>query len=209
VAALLARVKPDDAIIPKLQSIIERQVGHMARMVDDLLDVTRASTGKLNLDLKPTDLATVLTRAVEQRHAAMDLRLQHFTSHVPLHPVTVRGDGDRLVQVVSNLLDNASRYTPNGGDIGLTLTVENNHALIVVRDSGIGISATALPTIFELFTQDRHAVGFNGAGLGIGLTVVHELVVAHGGTVTARSSGIGEGSEFVVSLPLLTAGVDS
>ena len=151
----------------------------------------------------------VFTRAVEQRQAALDLRLQRFTSTVPLHAVVVPGDADRLVQVVSNLLDNASKYTQNGGEVGLTLTVENAQAIIVVRDSGIGISAEALPHIFDLFTQDRHAVGFNGAGLGIGLTVVQELVTAHRGTVTARSAGIGQGSEFIVTLPLLTAHVGS
>ncbi len=204
VAALLARVPADDATLPKLQAIIERQVGHMARMVDDLLDVTRASTGKLRLEVRLIDMASVCSRSVEQRHAAMQLRLQRLATRMPAAPVMVEGDADRLVQVVSNLLDNASKYTPNGGEIGLELTVDTTHAHIRVSDSGIGIAPEALPAIFKLFAQDPRAVGFNGVGLGIGLTVVSELVHAHGGSVVAHSDGVGHGSAFVVSLPLRT-----
>ncbi len=205
VAAMLSRVKPDDTTLPKLQAIIERQVGHMSRMVDDLLDVTRANTGKLRLELAPTNLETVFARSLEQRQAALNLRLQRVTTRLPAAPVIVNGDADRLVQVVSNLLDNASKYSPKGGDVGIALIVDASHAHITVSDSGIGITAEAMPAIFDLFNQDHHAIDFSGAGLGIGLTVISELVQAHGGTVSARSAGTGHGSEFTVSLPLWSA----
>ena len=202
VAAMLARVQPDHPMLPKLQAIIERQVGHMNRMLDDLLDVTRVNTGKLRIALEPTDLSSIFLRSIEQRRAAMDVRLQRFTTDLPDVPVVVNADAGRMVQVVCNLLDNASKYTPNGGDIGLSLRVDDAHAIITVTDSGIGITAEALPGIFDLFAQDRHAVGFNGVGLGIGLTVVFELVLAHGGSVVAKSDGVGRGSAFIVTLPL-------
>lgn len=205
VAAMLARVTPDNPILPKLQAIIERQVGSMSRMLDDLLDVTRANTGKLRIDLSPTDLSKIFLRSIEQRRAAMDVRLQLFTTELPPEQVMVMADAGRMVQVVCNLLDNASKYTPNGGSIALSLRTDAAHAIITVTDSGIGITPEALPGIFELFVQDRHAVGFNDVGLGIGLTVVHELVQSHGGTVVARSDGIGKGSSFVISLPLTKA----
>lgn len=205
VAAVLARAQIDDPTLPKLQAIIERQVGHMSRMVDDLLDVTRANTGKLRLMIQVAELTEILARSIEQRRPGMDVRLQHFVTHMPSVPVVAMVDPARLVQIVCNLLDNASKYTPDGGDISLSLTVAGENAVITVTDGGIGISAEALPRIFELFTQDAHAVGFNGVGLGIGLTVVQELVHAHGGTVLAQSAGVGFGSQFVVTMPIVPA----
>ena len=202
VAALLARAQPDDPTLPKLHAIIERQVGHMSRMVDDLLDVTRASTGKLRLEMKVVELVDVLERSIEQRRPGMDVRMQSFVTQMPRLPLPALVDPVRLMQVVCNLLDNASKYTPNGGEIGLTLAAEGSNVVITVTDTGIGISAEALPHIFDLFTQDAHAVGFSGVGLGIGLTVVQELAHAHGGTVEAQSAGIGHGSRFIVTLPI-------
>ncbi len=202
VAAVLARLHPDDPMLPKLQAIIERQVGNMTRMLDDLLDVTRVSTGKLRINAESINLASVVQRAIEQRRAAIDARMQQFTADLPTAPVVLIADSQRIEQVLCNLLDNASKYTQNGGDIGLSLRVDDAHAIITVTDSGIGITAEALPGIFDLFAQDRHAVGFNGVGLGIGLTVVFELVLAHGGSVVAKSDGVGRGSAFIVTLPL-------
>lgn len=115
----------------------------------------------------------------------------------------VKGDPLRLIQVLGNLLGNAAKYTPAGGTVCLSVTAEDGVVKISVRDTGIGITAKALPFVFEPFVQDVHAVGFNGAGLGIGLTVVRELVEAHSGTVTGTSAGEGKGSEFVVKIPLL------
>jgi diguanylate cyclase len=145
----------------------------------------------------------VIAESIEACRPAIDLRLQRFTVQLPPVAVFVRGDAIRLTQIVTNLLDNASKYTPSGGDLSLALTSTGAQLSIVVSDSGIGIAPTALPIVFDLFAQDRHAVSFSSLGLGIGLTVVHELVTAHGGTVTAHSDGTGHGSQFVVTLPVI------
>lgn len=209
VAAMLAGAHSDTMNVPRLQAIIERQVVHMARLIDDLLDVSRIASGKLRLDMQRADLLVIVAEAIEACRPAMDVRLQAFSTQLPLLPVSVDADPLRLVQVLSNLLDNASKYTPKGGSIRLTVTVRDADVVIVVKDSGIGIPAESLPHIFELFAQDPHATGFNGAGLGIGLTVVRELVEAHGGTVLARAGADGVGSEFVVTLPRAAGGHES
>ena len=201
-AALMNRKHKDPAMLPRLQSIIERQVVHLARLVDDLLDVSRVSTGKLRLERQPMDLVAAIAAAIDACRPAMDTRLQSFTLHLPVGALDVHGDPVRLTQVLVNLLDNASKYTPKNGRIGLTVTLANAEIRISVTDTGIGITAAALPHVFEPFVQDPHAVGFSGVGLGIGLTVVRELVEAHGGRVVAHSDGAGLGSEFVVTLPL-------
>ena len=132
----------------------------------------------------------------------MDARLQHFRVDLPLQPVALEADAIRLNQILSNLLDNASKYTPDGGEISLVVHAHKDEVVIHVRDNGIGISKDALQRVFEPFAQDSHATGFNGQGLGIGLTVVKELVEAHDGTVVVTSAGIGLGSEFIVTFPL-------
>ena len=203
VSALLERLTVDDPMLPRLKAIIERQVDHMALLVDDLLDVSRAITGKLRLNLEVVTMGALVQEAVLASQTGIDLRHQAFKLEVPSHDVMVLGDHHRLVQVISNLLDNASKYTPTGGAISLTLTTDAHDVTLTVVDSGIGITAAALPGVFGLFAQDVHAVGYNGVGLGIGLTEVHELVLAHGGTVTAHSRGATQGSQFVVTLPLL------
>jgi signal transduction histidine kinase len=175
----------------------------MVRLVNDLLDMSRVNTGKLRIERKPVDLAGIIDEAVAACRPAMDTRLQHFSVQAPAHAVWLNADAVRLAQVLRNLLDNASKYTPNGGEIGLSVVVIDETVVMSVSDSGIGITAEALPRLFEPFVQDKHAIGFNGAGLGIGLTVVRELVHAHGGHVVASSAGTGLGSEFVVSLPLV------
>lgn len=202
VSALIERVQPDDAMLPRLRSIIERQVAHMTRLIDDLMDITRAETGKLRLALAPIEVAAVIAESIEACRPAMDLRLQTFTTSVTASSVPVLGDRVRLTQVFTNLLDNASKYTPDSGIISLVLSTDGENAVVTIADGGIGISGDAVPRIFELFAQDHHAVGFNGVGLGIGLSVVHSLVIAHGGSVQAFSAGPGMGSQFVVTLPL-------
>ncbi len=209
VSALLERLTVDDPMLPRLKAIIERQVDHMARLVDDLLDVSRAITGKLRLQLEVVSMAAVVHEAVAASQPGIELRRQTFTLELPLVEVTVLGDSLRLVQVIGNLLDNASKYTPNGGAISLAMTADDHEMTLTVQDSGIGITAAALPGVFGLFAQDVHAVGYNGVGLGIGLTVVHELVQAHGGTVTAHSLGATQGSQFVVTLPLVPRSLDT
>ena len=201
-AALLPQVRSEE--LPRMQAIIERQVAHMSRLVGDLLDVSRVNTGKLRLERRPMDLAETIGEAIEACRPAMATRLQEFDVDVPAGPLEVYGDSDRLAQVFSNLLDNAYKYTPPGGRIGLLVRVAGAAIVVTVSDSGIGITAEALPHVFDPFVQDTHAIGYNGAGLGIGLTVVRELVEAHGGTVVAASDGSGLGSRFVVTLPLVT-----
>lgn len=188
--------------LTRMQQIIEQQVTHMARLVSDLLDLSRSHTGKLRLHLRSVPLAVVVDEAVSASRPTMDTRLQHFRLQLPSQPIVLEADPIRLVQILCNLLDNASKYTPGGGEISLAASIEEETVVIRIADNGIGISAEALDSVFELFAQDTHATGFNCQGLGIGLTVVKELVESHGGTVTVDSAGVGLGSEFVIGLPL-------
>jgi len=199
-ASLMVEVGPEE--LPRMQAIIERQVTHITRLVTDLLDISRINTGKLRIECRRLDIVAILDAAIEGCRPAMDLRLQHFRLRLPAVAVEVQGDPVRLTQVMSNLLTNASKYTQEGGLIRLRLVTKDTDAVITLTDNGIGISAAALPEIFNPFVQDAHAIGFNGTGLGIGLTVVRELVEAHGGTIEATSDGKGFGSQFVVTLPL-------
>jgi diguanylate cyclase (GGDEF)-like protein len=203
-AMLLVRERrADEPLLHRVQGVIERQVAHMARLVGDLLDVSRAHVGKLRLERQVVDMALLIDDAVLCCRPAMDARLQHFGVFVPACALAVDADAVRLTQVLCNLLDNASKYTQVGGEIGLSVTVGEDVIVLTVSDNGIGITAEALPRIFEPFVQDQHAIGFSGSGLGIGLTVVRELVEAHGGSVVASSAGSGFGSQFVVTLPLI------
>jgi len=199
-AALLGRIPAGE--LPRVRAVIERQVAHLSRLVADLLDVSRVATGKLRLDIGSVDLAGTIAQAVDTCRPAMDTRWQRLRVQMPSKALQVRGDPLRLAQVVGNLLDNASKYTPNGGEVALSAVVTADAVVLTVSDNGIGIAAEALPHVFEPFVQDAHAVGFDNTGLGVGLAVVRELVGAHGGSVVARSAGIGLGSEFVVTLPL-------
>ncbi|WP_280156032.1 diguanylate cyclase [Piscinibacter sp. XHJ-5] len=200
-AALLARGRADEPLLHRVQGVIERQVAHMARLVGDLLDVSRVQAGKLRLERQVVDMADLIDEAVLSSRPAMDARLQHLSVFVPSCSLAVDGDTVRLAQVLCNLLDNASKYTQVGGEIGLSVMAAEDVIVMTVSDNGIGITAEALPRIFEPFVQDKHAIGFSGTGLGIGLTVVRELVEAHGGSVVASSAGSGFGSQFVVTLP--------
>lgn len=201
IAGRLVRVPSEE--LPRMQALIEGQVQHMSRLVDDLLDVSRASTGKLRLDCSVIDMLQIIHEAIEVCRPVMSARQLHFSAELPECVLEVDGDPVRLNQILGNLLGNAAKYTPSGGTVTLSVTTEDNVLELSICDNGIGISAKTLPFIFEPFMQDAHAVGFNGAGLGIGLTVVRELVEAHGGTVTGMSEGDGKGSEFVVTLPLV------
>lgn len=202
---LMGKVHSDDTLLPRLQGIIERQVQQMTRLVGDLLDVSRINSGRLQLQRRVVDLTEVVNDAVETCRPTMTRRRQHLDVRLPDGRLDVLGDPNKLGQVLANLLDNASKYTPEGGDIGFSVAVADDSVILTVTDNGIGISAEGLPHVFDPFVQDPHAAGFNGVGLGIGLTVVRELVEAHGGTVTAHSAGTGRGSQFVVTLPLAKA----
>ena len=204
-AELLHHARNDEPMLERLQVIIKRQVDHMSRLVEDLLDGSRVTIGKFRLDRGRVDLADTLNVAIEATRPAMDRRLQHLTARLPSHPLIMDGDAVRLTQVFSNLLDNASKYTPEGGAIVLSAVATDQSVEINVVDNGIGITAGALPHIFDLFVQDAHSLSRDNGGLGIGLAVVRDLVEAHGGTVIGRSDGRGAGSEFVVTLPLANA----
>ena len=200
IAGRLVRVPSEE--LPRMQALIEGQVQHMSRLVDDLLDVSRASTGKLRLDCRIVDMVQIIHEAIDVCRPVMNTRHLHFNAELPACALAVNGDPVRLTQILGNLLGNAAKYTPSGGNVTLSVTAQADVLRMSICDDGIGISAKALPFIFEPFVQDVHAVGFNGAGLGIGLTVVRELVEAHGGTVIGMSDGDGQGSTFIVTLPL-------
>lgn len=201
IAGRLVRVPREE--LPRMQLLIEGQVQQMSRLVEDLLDIARATTGKFRLNCQVAYMADIINEAIEICTPVMLAHGLNFSSELLESRLAVNGDPVRLTQILGNLLGNAAKYTPKGGTVALAVSVEANLLQICIRDSGIGITPKALPFIFEPFVQDVHAVGFNGAGLGIGLTVVRELVEAHGGTVTGMSAGEGKGSEFVVKIPLL------
>jgi len=202
-AALLGQLPPGEPLLlPRIQGIIERQVTHMARLVGDLMDLSRVNTGKLRLERCRVQVSSIIDDTLDACQPAMTLRQQKFKLQLPAEPIELDADPVRLIQVLSNLLGNASKYTPEGGDIALGVQLLGENLVMTVTDNGIGITPAGLPRVFEPFVQDPHASVFNGEGLGIGLTVVRELVEAHGGTVTAESAGSGLGSRFVVTLPL-------
>jgi diguanylate cyclase (GGDEF)-like protein len=200
-AAQLGRARTDEVLMPRAQAIVDRQAAHMSRLVGDLLDVARGGTGMLTLERRTVDLAGIIDAAVGSFRPAMNTRRQRFTLQMPEPPIDVHGDPARLAQVLGNLLDNASRYTPEGNEIGLSVVRAGDSIVITVSDSGIGITEEGLRTVFDPFVQDTHAIGIDDTGAGIGLTVVRELVEAHGGSVVANSAGRGRGSQFVVTLP--------
>ena len=198
-ASMLDRLSPADLLAAK--GVIERAVAHMMRLVSDLLDASRLSSGKMRLELSTLDLSEVIVSAVGSCRAAMDSRLQRLEVTVPSCDLTLRGDPVRLTQIVQNLLDNASKYTQHEGSISLTVAASERQVTLTVADNGIGISQSSLPTIFEPFSQEARAVGFDGVGLGLGLSVVDGLVKAHGGTIAVSSGGLGRGTAFLVTLP--------
>jgi diguanylate cyclase (GGDEF)-like protein len=204
-AAILGRIGGEEPLLTRVRAMIERQVEHMSRLVSDLLDLSRINTGKLRVERQRVEMHDVIESAIETCLPAMETRLQHFNFRMPPAGLAVDGDPTRLAQIFCNLLDNASKYTPDGGNIGLESAIIGNAIVITVSDTGIGITPQALPNVFEPFVQDSHAIGFNGVGLGIGLTVVRELVEAHGGAVVASSAGSGLGSQFVITLPLVSS----
>lgn len=201
-AAMLGQVRSTEPLLPRAQSIIEKQVESMSRLVAAVQAVSHAGQSLVDLDRQRVDFIGIVDKAVASCRPSMDTRLQTFTIHLLRPPVWVLGDPARLEQVLRNLLDNASQYTPDLGRVQLSLAIKGTVLELTVSDSGMGITAQALPTIFEPFAQDLPALGFRTVGLGIGLTVVRALVEAHGGSVVAHSAGVGQGSRFTVTLPL-------
>ena len=204
-AAELLRVggSGGDLHVEAARQVIERQVTHMTRLIDDLLDVSRITRGKIRLELERVDLALVVSRSVETVRPLIDARRHQLTLTQVPGPLIVQADVTRLSQVISNVLNNAAKFTPEGGSIAVKVEASDGAGVVRVRDTGIGIPHGMVSRIFDLFTQgDSTQVRAQG-GLGIGLTLVRTLVEMHGGTVEASSPGPGQGSEFVIRVPLV------
>ena len=183
--------------------LIERQVKHLGRLVDDLLDLSRIANAEVALVTAPADLRDIVWQAVEMNRAAVEAKRHNLWVDVPERRFHLDCDAARLVQVVSNLLSNAVKYTPRGGSIHVAAATEGSSVALHVRDSGAGITADVLPHVFDMFVQGSQTVARAEGGLGIGLTLVKRIVMLHGGDVTAASEGPGKGSEFIVRLPLV------
>jgi signal transduction histidine kinase len=205
VVGVLGLRPPPDATLAQVHDIIDRQVRQMARLVDDLNDVSRISVGKIELRKKPLNLAPVVTQATLTSEPFLKARGHHLEVNLLAEQLWAEADPARLVQILVNLLNNAAKYTDPGGHIRLTLAREGEEAVFRVRDTGVGITPEMLPHVFDLFTQAEWSLDRSQGGLGIGLTLVRRLVELHGGTIAAHSEGRGRGSEFVVRLPLAAA----
>ena len=184
------------------RTVIERQVSHLTRLVDDLLDVSRIARGRVELKTEIVEVADVVAKAIEMASPLLEQRQHTLKMDVPRRGLRVDGDPTRLGQVISNLLTNAAKYTPPNGVVTVRAKQVDDEVVLSVRDTGIGISPEVLPRIFDLFVQERQALDRSQGGLGIGLTIVRSLVERHGGSVSARSDGPGKGSEFIIRLPL-------
>lgn len=193
----------DGQAVQTASEMMERQVGQMVRLVDDLLDVSRISRGKIELQSGRIELASSIRHAVEAARSQYKDMNHELTVTLPPQPIYLNADPTRLAQVVGNLLNNACKFTDKGGRISLTAERDGELAVIRVRDSGIGIAADQLPRIFDMFVQVDTSLERSVSGLGIGLALAKSLVEMHGGTVTVHSAGVGEGSEFVVRLPVM------
>jgi signal transduction histidine kinase len=192
----------DPGTAERVYDMMERQVNHMVRLVDDLMEVSRITRGKIELRREQVDLAAVVRSALETSNPLIEAARHQLTVSLPDEPLILNADLVRLAQVLANLLNNAAKYTPEGGRIWLTARRAGSNAEISIRDTGAGIPAEVLPKVFDLFMQVERTYSRAQGGLGIGLTLVRSLVSMHGGTVEARSDGPGRGSEFVVRLPL-------
>ncbi len=199
---LLRMVDPRSEPAEQARAIMERQVDHLVRLVDDLMDVSRITRGRIEMRRQPIDLGSIVLSAVETSRPAIESARHRFTLSLPSEPVAVEADFVRLAQVIANLLNNAAKYTDPGGDVSLVAQREGHEAVVRVRDNGIGIAPEMMPRLFEMFAQDEHSVGRSRGGLGIGLALARTLVEMHGGRIEARSAGRGAGTEFVVRLPL-------
>jgi len=197
---------PTEPVVAKAVALVREKARHLVRLVDDLLDVSRITRGIIHIQQEPIDLVDVVSQATTTSGPLLDQRGHRLSIRLDSGPLLVRGDGVRLVQVLANLLNNAAKFTSPGGAIRLTVRGDGDRVVLSVRDDGIGIAADDLPRVFELFFQSHRPEG----AMGIGLALVRSIVELHGGTVEARSGGLGAGSEFLVTLPRLeqAPGVD-
>jgi PAS domain S-box-containing protein len=193
--------RSDNPLAQQARTIIERQVRHMTRLIDDLLDAARISQGKIELRCEAVEASVILDRALETNRPLIEARGHRVSVSVPREPLWLYADPNRLEQAIGNLVTNAAKYTPRGGRVWLSAMQERNRIIFKVRDSGVGIAQDLLPHVFQLFTQGPRTRDRSEGGLGIGLTLVKSLVEMHGGTVSAHSDGTGRGSELTVELP--------
>jgi signal transduction histidine kinase len=194
----VSSTKPEAA--QRARDIVERQVSQMVRLINDLLDVSRITRGKLALTLETVGIGEVIEAAFETSRPLLEEAGVQFKKAVPEAPIYVRGDRLRLAQVFSNLLNNAAKYTEPGGTVSLTARRDGSQAVVCVKDTGVGIPTEVLPHVFELFTQVDRTLNRSQGGLGIGLALVKQIVGMHGGSVAVRSEGVGKGTEFEVRL---------
>jgi signal transduction histidine kinase len=202
---LLARMIPADPEMQAPVGIVKRQITHLSRLVDDLLDVSRITQGRIELQRRPIELAEVITQAMESVEPLMRERRHRVFVSTSYEPLYVNGDGARLVQCLSNILTNSAKYTDSGGEIRIEERAESGWAVVSITDNGVGIPPELLPQIFDLFVQSDRSLDRSLGGLGIGLSVVQRLVEMHGGFVSASSPGPGGGAKFEVRLPLVAA----
>lgn len=200
-AHILGCLELDEPRVKWAQQVIETQVGRLSHMVDDLLDVARIAHGKIALKLEDIELNSLLTQIMQSVVTLAKLKRQKLNTHLPQHEVRLRGDSIRLSQAIFNLLDNAIKYTQDGGCIEFAARMAGEEIEISVQDNGMGITAELLPKVFDLFQQDERGLDRAQGGLGIGLTLVQRLIVQHGGRVAAYSTGKGQGATFTVWLP--------
>ena len=203
-AQVLGKVAPSDARIAWVREVIERQVTHLAGLVDDLLDVSRITQGKITLHREAVELGKVLDHSLEIVRPLVDSKRHPLSVQSPDTPIWVFGDFSRLSQIFSNVLHNAAKYTADGGNIELSVVVDRGSVAVRVRDNGIGIEAQFLPHVFEVFTQGYRGLDRSQGGLGVGLAVVRRLVELHQGEVNVSSEGAGLGTEVSVRLPCIS-----
>jgi signal transduction histidine kinase len=199
---ILGTPEASPAMVSRAKVMIERQVHHMVRLVDDLLDVSRITRAKIELRMEPVDLGDLLGRVAEMVRPMTEEAGLKLSVAVPPRLLLVEGDPTRLEQIVVNLLQNAMKFTPHGGRIDLTAEAEGREAVVRVRDTGVGIPSEMIPNLFEPFFQVAPSIDRAKGGLGLGLTLVRALTEMQGGTVSAHSSGPDQGSEFTLRLPL-------
>ena len=201
-ARVVASPHVDPSQLRQAQGIIERQVGHMALLLDDLLDIARITEGKLQLRKETLSLVSVVDAAVEAARPKLDAKHQHLQIRLPAEPTWLQADHVRLSQILSNLLTNAAKYSDAGSHIELTATAADGMLTLSIKDDGVGIAPQSIASVFDMFSQLDGMEGRSEGGLGIGLALVKGLAELHGGTVEARSAGLGRGSEFLVRLPV-------
>jgi PAS domain S-box-containing protein len=204
-ADLLRLARLDETRVRQTSELIARQVKHMTNLVDDLLDVSRVTRGLITLKTEALDAKRVVSDAIEQVRPLIESRRHYMGVHMPPESAYVSGDAKRLVQVVTNVLNNAAKYTPEGGSIDLRMEVRSEQILIMVKDNGIGMAPDLLGNVFDMFSQAQRTADRSQGGLGIGLALVKSLTELHQGSVTARSDGLGQGSEFTIRLPRIAA----